>query len=212
MLKNCFSLSEELCKQIEREGTLRCYEAGDVLYHQGESLDSVFFILSGLVNLWMDTPEHNRSLLNIVGPGTVLGDALLVDSGVRIYNCTTLAPCSVYKIPKAFMQNLANTNIEFSQFLNKELTIKLRAICHSFYRSRLASKTQCLADILLEISVRSGLDTVSITQSQLSHMVGCSRPKIIAELKVLEEQALIRTRYGKIKLMDPSGLKKVAGV
>ncbi len=122
------------------------------------------------------------------------------------------APTSVYQTPKSFMQHLADTNIEFSRFLNRELTTKLRAVCHAFYRSRLFSKTQCLADTLLEVSFRSGSDTISITQTQLSHLIGCSRPKIITELKVLEEQALIRTRYGKIKLMDKDGLKKVAGL
>ena len=207
MLENHFPLSAKICHDIEREGTLRAYKKGHTLYLQGEELDTVSFLLSGLICLWINTPDHDQMLLNISEPGTILGDLLLVDHGVRAYTCTALEECTVFSVPSSYMQNLAATNLEFSQFLNQALTQKLRKTMHSVYRSRFSSKTQQLADILLELCTVTRSDTVSITQAQLAHMIDCSRPTIIARLKEFEKQNLIRMRYGRIKVMNMEKLK-----
>ena len=206
MLQNHFPLSAEICRDIEREGTLRTYKKGHTLYLQGEKLDTVNFLLSGLVCFWVNTPDHDQMLLSISEPGTIMGDVLLVDDGVRAYTCTALEDCSIFSVPSNFMRNLAATNLEFSQFLNHALTLKLRRAMHSVYRSRFSSKTQQLADILQELCSVNRSDTIAITQAQLAHMIDCSRPTIIAKLKEFENQKLIRMRYGRIKIIDMTRL------
>ena len=210
MLENHFPLSAKICHDIEREGTLRTYKKGHTLYLQGEELDTINFLLSGLICFWVNTPDHDQMLLNISEPGTIMGDVLLVDDGVRAYTCTALEDCTIYSVPSSYMRSLASTNLEFSQFLNQALTHKLRQAMHSVYRSRFSSKTQQLADILQELCQVSRSDTVSITQAQLAHMIDCSRPTIIAKLKEFEEKEIIRMRYGRIKVMDIEKLELIA--
>ncbi len=210
MLQNYFPLSAKTCHEIEQAGTMRSYIKGSTLYLQGEKIDSVGFILSGLVCFWINTPNNDQLLLSILGPGTILGDVPLVDDGIRAYTCTTLEDCSLYSVPTRFMRQLSSQNLEFCQFLNQTLAMKLRKAMHSAYRARFISKKQRLADILIELSSVSRSDTLNVTQAQLGHMVGCSRPTIIAELKKLEEQSLIRTRYGRIRIEDRPSLHKIA--
>ena len=210
MLQNHFSLSPELCKEIECAGTLRTYKKGHTLHQQGDRLNSVSFILSGMVCLWMDTPDNNQELLTILEPGTILGDMILIDNGVRNHTCMALEDCSVYSVPDKFMRHIARSNLEFSHFLNQTLALKLRKVIHSVYRTRFSSKTQRLADVLLELCEVSRSETLSITQAQLGQLVGCSRPTIISELKEFERRGLIRLRYGRIRIEDKKSLHTIA--
>ena len=210
MLHHHFPLSETLCREIEKAGTLRNCAKGEILYHQGDRLDSVFFLLSGLLSLWVSTPDDEQLLVSVTGPGTIMGEILLLDKGQRPHTGIAIESCRLYRIPNDFMRKLATTDLEFSCFLNQSLTSKLRTVLHAVYRRQFSSVTQRLADILYELSSVSKSDRLSITQDHLCQMAGCSRPKMISILKQLEQQNIIQRLYGQIRICSKEALINLA--
>lgn len=210
MLRKHFPLSDDLCDAIELEGTLRVYKKTSILHQQDDIFDSAAFLLSGLVALWSNTPDGEQVLLNVSGPGIMLGDTQLTDGGNWAHTCETLSECQIYRVPKPFLNTLQQNNLEFCQFLNRTLSHKLRTIFHYTRRDRFSTKKARLADILLELSRESRSDIITINQTQLSHLLGCSRPTMAPDLQLLEEQQLVQVRYSKIKLLDKQGLNEIA--
>ncbi len=212
MLHHHFHFSQSLSQTIEQAGTLRNFEQGEHLSRQNDHLDSVGFLLSGLVSVWINTPDDRQLLMSIIGPGYMLGGLPLIDKQSRIYTVIALESAQVLRVPKKAMETLLKENFEFSQFLNKTLASRFRKIAHILYRERYSSRKQRLADILLEIFGECRSNELPITQEQLSHMTDCSRPMLIDELKKLEKGQAIKRQYGKIQIIDPTQLENIAGM
>ena len=56
-------------------------QAGDTLFHQGDPGDSLFFVISGQLQVTLFVPEAEDRVINILGPNSILGEmSLLLDS------------------------------------------------------------------------------------------------------------------------------------
>jgi CRP-like cAMP-binding protein len=53
---------------------------------------------------------------------------------------------------------------------------------------------------------------VNLSQSSLAELVGGRRTSVNRVLKRLEEQDLVRVRYGQVEILDEAGLAKAAGL
>jgi hypothetical protein len=87
------ALERELSQSIMRGGskpTIRKLNQGDALVEQGESGDELFLLLDGVLSV-----EVNGKALAEVGPGAILGERALLESGKRTATLRALTPARV---------------------------------------------------------------------------------------------------------------------
>jgi len=87
------ALERELSQTIMRGGTkpkIRQLEQGEALVQQGESGDELFLLLDGVLSV-----EVDAKVLAEVGPGAILGERALLESGKRTATLRALTPARV---------------------------------------------------------------------------------------------------------------------
>jgi len=87
------ALERELSQQIMRSGTkpkIRRLRKGDHLTEQGEQADELFLLLDGVLSVDVD-----RKAVAEVGPGAVLGERAILETGRRTASLTAVTRCTV---------------------------------------------------------------------------------------------------------------------
>ena len=90
------ALERELSSHIMRGGTepkIRKVGQGRALVNEGEAGAEVFLLLDGVMSV-----EVGQTSLGHVGPGAVLGERALLESGKRTATLRAVTPCRVAAI------------------------------------------------------------------------------------------------------------------
>jgi CRP/FNR family transcriptional regulator, cyclic AMP receptor protein len=68
---------------------------GTQLFHRGDAGESLFAIRSGRVEVFVESHEGQRLVLNTIGPGELFGEISLLDGGPRTASAATLEDCEL---------------------------------------------------------------------------------------------------------------------
>ncbi|MGI8700605.1 MAG: cyclic nucleotide-binding domain-containing protein [Nocardioidaceae bacterium] len=87
------ALERQLSEHIMRRGTrprIRRLKAGELLTEQGDAGDELYLLLDGVLRVDVDGKE-----LAEIGPGAVLGERAILESGRRTSSLVAVTPCVV---------------------------------------------------------------------------------------------------------------------
>jgi glutaminase len=87
------------------------YDVGDVIVHEGELADRLFFMLSGsaTVRIAVGDGEGRTRRLRTFGPGTVFGEAALIDGGRRTATVVADEPITLRSLSVDALNGLATS-------------------------------------------------------------------------------------------------------
>ncbi len=68
---------------------------GTQLFHRGDAGESLYAIRSGRVEVFVESHQGERLVLNVSGPGELFGEISLLDGGPRTASATTLDDCEL---------------------------------------------------------------------------------------------------------------------
>ena len=87
------------------------FAAGAVIVRQGQPADSAFVLESGTVEVITALPGGGQAVIAELGPGSVLGEMALLDSGARSATAIARAPTAAYVVEREdFRMLLAQRN------------------------------------------------------------------------------------------------------
>lgn len=66
-------LSPDLLQALHEIKSIRMFAKGAALFQQGSAVTGVYLVESGEVRVLLPTGQHENQLLEVVGPGTMLG-------------------------------------------------------------------------------------------------------------------------------------------
>ncbi|MBF0523672.1 MAG: cyclic nucleotide-binding domain-containing protein [Deltaproteobacteria bacterium] len=73
------ALDDDYIEAICQKCRTRRYEAGKIIFEEGEEGETFFIILEGAVEVWRDYGSPDRELLNVCRRGNTFGELALVD-------------------------------------------------------------------------------------------------------------------------------------
>ena len=86
----CAAMTHEELESLRHAGREREFKTGERIFDAGDRAESMFFILSGEVEVWIDTgagqPLSHHLRLSSLGPGMVFGEVALVNEKRRTAN------------------------------------------------------------------------------------------------------------------------------
>lgn len=77
----------------------RTYQTGELLIQEGQKDPSIFFIVSGLVEVFLG-PLDKRDVLWTLDAGEILGEMGILDQLPRTASAQALTPCEVVRLDK----------------------------------------------------------------------------------------------------------------
>lgn len=83
---------------LESAAELKTYPAGSMIFGQGDPSDSVVFVRSGAVRIYVDPPEGHRIELRTLGPGEIFGELGVVGGQRRTASAQAATDVDVWAV------------------------------------------------------------------------------------------------------------------
>jgi CRP-like cAMP-binding protein len=191
---------------------VRNFERKEAIYSQGEPGNTVMYIKKGGVRLSATTHSGKESVIDILGPGSFIGEKCL--NGVLVRRTTAIAtsPCTVFVIRKNEMRRVLQTKHPFSNIFISFLLARNLQTEEDLIDSHCNSSEKQLARVLLRLAEQENHDKThlfaQISQGTLARMIGTTRSRVNFFMKGFRKRGLISyTKKSSATLKCNAGLR-----
>jgi CRP-like cAMP-binding protein len=175
-----------------------------MVFLQGSPADVMFWVIAGLVKVYCPRPDGTRILVNLAGPGDLIGHVDYIDSRGRhaqVFEVEALTKCSVALFTREYVIKMLQS-LDHAALLQmiERLNTAWSSTAQWFGTFLGMSFRERLEVVLNELGSKFGVrDTRGIllmpelSHADLADMIGSSRPmvsRLIAEMT--EERFLLR--------------------
>jgi CRP-like cAMP-binding protein/CheY-like chemotaxis protein len=200
------SLNElsELFKANEK----KVYRKGQVLYTEGDTANTFFFIVSGKVK-GIKTDSYGKVLVtNILKEGEFFGHIEILEDTKRKETVETIEETELIATDKAEFLKLLESNRNLATLFLKKLALDVHENEERLLKLAYASVRERTAETLLKLTEKTGSTTISITREDLSNIVGTATESLIRTLSEFKEEGIISSKGREICVNDLSLLKR----
>ena len=106
-------LSEQLLDKVASSVEISYFRAGSLILSYKQSIDSLYYIRSGAVEVY----RHNNELYNRLGEGDIFGHLGLLHNHHVRYPASAIEDTLIYLIPDAVFQQLCDEDENFADFV-----------------------------------------------------------------------------------------------
>ena len=197
----------------------RSYKKGQLLVYQGDSGDSVFVIVEGLVKVMVTSEEGEEMVLVTLRPNDTFGELSLVDGGPRSASAEAIEPTRVLIITRPILLELLGQHPSLTDTLLRELGSLARRLTEQAadlvfldIHGRMAKLLLTMADDRGEQAGDTIVLDLNLTQADLAAMVGGSRQSVNQTLRSFESRGYLEIEGRSITLKKPTELRRRAGL
>lgn len=188
---------DELAKIISIVVT-RKYKKSQLVFHEGDLGEAVFFIKTGRVKIYKTSADGREQILHFFKDGDVFAEVVLFEGGNYPATVEVLEDSEIGMIKNKDLDNLLKINGEIAVHLLKLLSRRLReaqtlvrdlALKDTYSRScGLIWKLACQQGIRISNGIKVELD---LSRQDLASMIGTSRETFTRALSDLQKQKII---------------------
>ncbi len=191
---------------------------GQYLFRQGEHDHAVYLIKSGKLKLIQNTEEGREIIINIIGPGDVLGETALFQEQEMTFSAVAIEDVRLCAFNRSDLEMIVQRNPEFAVKIISHLARKLNAAMQQVSEVSGASVKEKLLRLLLRLANEYGKITsdmtiieLKITQQEMGSMIGASRVKVSQVLRELKAAGILGNN-GKYYMIKTDFCAKSASV
>jgi len=199
-------------------GLSKDYPAGATLCNEGDLATHVFILLTGRVKILSTTKDGHEIVLALRGDGDIVGE---IGAETDRRNATIRA---IGKVRALIVQydkfySFLDTNLGAGHAYRRVVTHRWNDADAILRIRQVTTGGQRLAALVLELAERHGdamregvIDlAIPLSQEELASLAGTSRATVTRAFDNWRQRGLIRTRQHRITIIDPEGLRRVAG-
>jgi len=206
-------LPESHLEEIKNIAVERHYNKGEIIFSDGDEGDGFFVVVEGLVKIFKVSLEGKEQILHIYGPGEPFGQVAVYAGRSYPASAQTIAKSHVLFFPRAafvdLITRIPSLAMNMLAVLSKrlrEFTVQVENLSLKEVPGRLAAYLVYLAD---EQQNKDNI-TLSISKGQLASLLGTIPETLSRIFSRMAELNLIEMDGRNIKLLDRSGLEKLA--
>jgi CRP-like cAMP-binding protein len=207
-------LSPEAFEQLCRYAKHTVLKRGTTIFSKGDPGNSLMVVISGTVKISISSPDGRNAILNLIGPGEVFGEMSVLSNQPRSADGTANSNCELFVIDRReflpFVRSQPSLAMKFIELLCE----RVRQTSDQVEQVILQDLPGRLASALLRLSDKSEPQghTITITQQELSEMVGMTRESINKQLRAWAGHNWVRLEHGAIVVLDAAAIKELAEV
>lgn len=203
-------------RAIAERGGRRVFDAGEVLFLEGDRSEHVYVCLEGAVRIFLSLPSGRELMIGIKGPGQEFGELSAFDGRPRSASAAALEPSVVSVLPGPRFVELLRERPVLSAMMFEHLSVQLRRANARLVAQHADSALVRTGRMLVELSslmMRHGQPTdsyeVPITQDDLACWIGATRESTARALARFRRAGLVETSRGCITVCDVVGLDRM---
>ncbi len=181
-------LDESLLFDLHTHSSKRTYPKNTIIINEGDSTDSLYFIESGKVKVYLSDENGKEIIVNSHKTGEYFGELALIDNAKRSASVMTTEK-SIFKIvSKAEFEKFLESHPKIALSLIKVLSQRIRNLTDNVRSLALMDVYGRVAKTLISLSEADGEKQVirdKLTQQDIANRVGASREMVARILKDL---------------------------
>jgi len=211
------ALSPALQNEVSRFSRHVSYDAHEILFHEGEPSFGFYLICSGRIKLSKRTSSGKKLILQILGPGDLLGTESLFWGDVYDSFAETMAPTTLHFIERHSVLEIMKNHPDIALRLIESLSIGVRMFQSKLVETAYEGSQERMANLLLSLAERyvrqmlEGVDLgMSFTRGELAEMAGLTTETAIRVLSKFQHRGWIALKRNQVVLHDPMSLEALA--
>ena len=198
---------EQLCRYAKHTTLKR----GATIFSRGDPGTNLIAVISGTVKISISSPDGRNAILNLIGAGEIFGEIALLDGQPRTADATANSNCEIFTIDRREFIPFVRSQPTVAMKLIELLCVRLRWTSDHVEQVILHNLPGRLASALLRLSDKNKHApegrTISITQQEISEMVGMTRESINKQLRAWAARGWVRLEHGAIVVLKPDALQ-----
>jgi CRP/FNR family transcriptional regulator, cyclic AMP receptor protein len=186
-----------LLTQHNTRWTLSHYKENQIIYAQGDTADSVFYIHTGKVKVTVISKLGKEAVVAIRGPDEFCGEGALTGVPLRLATVTTMLTCEIIRLESETIVRLLHQDSEFADYFLDHLLTRTARIEADLVDQLFNSSEMRLARALL-LMANYGNDLgsepipVKVNQETLAAMIGTTRSRVNFFMNKFRKLGLIK--------------------
>jgi CRP-like cAMP-binding protein len=187
---------------------------GATIFSKGDAGNSLFAVISGTVKISSSSAEGRSAILNLIGSGEVFGEVALLDGLSRTTDAIVNSDCELFVIDRREFIPFVRSQPALAMKFIELLCARLRWTSEQVEQVILQDLPGRLASALIRLTEKHQRSpagrTITITQQEISEMVGMSRESINKQLRAWASRKWVRLEHGAIVVLDAGSLQALA--
>jgi CRP-like cAMP-binding protein len=201
--------------EFEQLGGRRRYGVGEALFLEGDRAGEVLLLLSGEVKISVGSTEGREVILDVLEPGSLIGELSAIDGEPRSATVMALSPVEVLAVAAEPFNGFLNRHPEVLRRLLLEVIRRLRVRVRHQLEFGAGDALGRICARLAELADRYGQDEKDggvairspVSQSELAAWTGLSREAVVKALRALRQLGWIENRGRKIIIRDVESVR-----
>ncbi|MBV8915990.1 MAG: Crp/Fnr family transcriptional regulator [Acetobacteraceae bacterium] len=197
---------------VAARSRVRTFRRGQILFSTGDPSDTVIVVISGRVKVVVRSADGGELTLTVIGPGDMLGELSVADGGPRSADAETLEESRLLFVPRQMIQDICGREPTAEHALLRSTAANLRRLTEAVSDLVFLDLPRRVAKVLLsQPRGEDGLIWPPISQEELAHQAGGSRPSVNATLRGFERRGWIQMRGRAVTVTQAAALSRFAG-
>ena len=206
-------LSPEIQEKLASSAIQRRFDAGQVIYLEGEPAESIFIIESGWVKATRISREGREQAILFLPSNNIFGDIAVFTGTTYPGTVTALEPVKLWVIPASQILRLTREYPDLAMAVIRRMGERVLYHVELIEDLSLHSVEARVARTLLRYAGLSGERLVVPRQAwttfdEMAVRLGTVRDVLSRALRTLENEGLLQVERREIVLLDPKALAK----
>ncbi|HXE31339.1 MAG TPA: Crp/Fnr family transcriptional regulator [Terriglobales bacterium] len=207
-------LEPEVLAALAERAKPRRYDAGDVLFREGDACAGLFVLTSGSVRIYKVSSGGRELTLHVQKAPATVAEVPLVDGGPYPASVRALTEVETLFLGREDFLGICRRHPEVALAALTVFGRRLRGLVALLEAVTFGGLRQRLAAALLDQAApgEAGVPTLSGTQQEIALHLGTVREVVARILSRFQADGLIRIRPRAVELVDVDGLRREAEV
>lgn len=189
-------LGAELLDKLTQIGRVEVYEAGSIIFFEGERAKNFYVLLDGKVRLYKSDEKTSKeyTIHTLIAPTFIAEMPFFMQQNY---------PASAQTCEKSEILCIGYKTFETYILQDSHICLLLiSSLCHKIriLESYIASSAQSLEDRLLDYLASHKENLANLTQRSIAQAINTTPESLSRLLKSLKQQGILQTNKGKISL------------
>ena len=211
------NLPADVLAEFRAAGTAALYRPRQVIFSEGTPATALYLLCHGTVKVFHSDRFGRDHILEVAGPGTLLGELALDDGQQMSVSAEALGEAQVLHLPRErlaeFLRRHPDTAMRFLAALSRELAVarhKTRELALKSAEGRLAGLLLRLVGADQPGGAAASRMRLPYTRRELAEMIGVSTETAIRLLGQLNRKGAITTAGREVVIADAQRLLRIA--
>lgn len=206
--REIFQMLRQCPYEILRRFEVKDYEADQFVLNQGEIHNRFYIIVSGYVDIYVESAHGKRYLLCTYMKGDYIGELEIFKQTGYISRIQSRGKVRILELDRTFFLQWIRTDKNFNEYMIRTLCDNSYRMCLNMGENTLYTLKQRICQYLLR-NMEMDAKFVMISSEVLSQQMAVTTRSVNRVLKQLREQGFIELEKGKISICDQQALEDI---